>query len=147
MSEVPGRLSVVLCHAAVSSINWYQRVLSPRKGFACAFRVRYGGQSCSQFAKSAFDRGSFWLASRAVVGRLNLCSDAAATIRIEQALSLPSGVYDEDLDALPGEQKPERPKDCEQEACACAAQTAGPPIAMGAANCCVEGLVRAIAGL
>ena len=28
-------------------IGWYQRRLSPRKGYSCAHRVAHGGDSCS----------------------------------------------------------------------------------------------------
>ncbi|MBD2542477.1 membrane protein insertion efficiency factor YidD [Planktothricoides raciborskii] len=34
-----------------SSIAVYQRYLSPLKGYSCAHRVLYGGESCSQYVK------------------------------------------------------------------------------------------------
>lgn len=39
-------------------ITGYQKHLSPYKGFSCAHRVLYGGDSCSQFTKRAvLERG------------------------------------------------------------------------------------------
>ena len=31
----------------IYSIQWYQRHISPRKGFSCAYRLAYGGSGCS----------------------------------------------------------------------------------------------------
>ena len=42
---------------AIDAIEWYQRVISPRKGFSCAYRVAWGGHSCSSAVKSAFAGG------------------------------------------------------------------------------------------
>lgn len=39
--------------AAIQSIEYYQRYLSPYKGFCCSHRVLHNGQSCSEFAKQA----------------------------------------------------------------------------------------------
>jgi len=36
---------------AITSITGYQKYLSPYKGFSCAHRVLYGGESCSQYIK------------------------------------------------------------------------------------------------
>ncbi|WP_353929060.1 membrane protein insertion efficiency factor YidD [Okeanomitos corallinicola TIOX110] len=36
---------------SVSAITGYQKYLSPHKGFACAHRVLYGSESCSQYIK------------------------------------------------------------------------------------------------
>ncbi len=37
-------------------IVWYQRVLSPRKGFRCAHSVYYHGDSCSDAVKKIIQR-------------------------------------------------------------------------------------------
>ena len=42
-----------LASALLLGIAAYQRWLSPRKGFACAHRVRHGGTGCSDYAKQA----------------------------------------------------------------------------------------------
>jgi putative component of membrane protein insertase Oxa1/YidC/SpoIIIJ protein YidD len=41
---------------ACALITQYQRHLSPRKGFSCAYRVRRGRDSCSVFGKRAIAR-------------------------------------------------------------------------------------------
>ncbi|NET70850.1 MAG: membrane protein insertion efficiency factor YidD [Sphaerospermopsis sp. SIO1G2] len=35
----------------ILTITGYQKYVSPHKGFACAHRVLYGGESCSQYVK------------------------------------------------------------------------------------------------
>ena len=46
-----------LANRAVSAIEWYQREISPRKGFSCAYRVAWRGHSCSSAVKFAFLHG------------------------------------------------------------------------------------------
>ncbi|WP_228061460.1 membrane protein insertion efficiency factor YidD [[Phormidium] sp. LEGE 05292] len=36
---------------ACTSISGYQKYLSPHKGFSCAHRILYGGESCSAYIK------------------------------------------------------------------------------------------------
>jgi putative component of membrane protein insertase Oxa1/YidC/SpoIIIJ protein YidD len=36
---------------SISAITGYQKHISPHKGFACAHRILYGGDSCSQYIK------------------------------------------------------------------------------------------------
>ena len=43
-----------LANSAVSAINWYQREISPKKGFCCAYHVLHGQDSCSNVVKKAF---------------------------------------------------------------------------------------------
>ncbi len=50
---LPGRAARALLLAAIRA---YQRHLSPRKGFACAYRVRTGRASCSTLALRAVAR-------------------------------------------------------------------------------------------
>lgn len=52
---------------AVRSINWYQERISPRKGFCCAYGVRWGRGTCSSIVKKAFaTRGALFGAYMAV---------------------------------------------------------------------------------
>ncbi len=44
-------LNLSLNGLAIAAISQYQRHLSPRKGFSCAHRMAYGGESCSQHVK------------------------------------------------------------------------------------------------
>ncbi|HEX8551601.1 MAG TPA: membrane protein insertion efficiency factor YidD [Abditibacteriaceae bacterium] len=41
---------------AVAAISRYQHLISPRKGWACAYRVHRGGLSCSEWIKRAIAR-------------------------------------------------------------------------------------------
>jgi hypothetical protein len=43
-----------IASGAVTAIDWYQRRESPRKGFCCAYRAKWGGDSCSMAVKRAF---------------------------------------------------------------------------------------------
>jgi hypothetical protein len=47
--------------AAITCITAYQNHVSPYKGFSCAYRVAYGGESCSAFVKRT-------IGSRALAG-------------------------------------------------------------------------------
>ena len=38
--------------SAIASINFYQKYISPKKGYYCAYRVHHNDLSCSEFAKT-----------------------------------------------------------------------------------------------
>lgn len=59
------------------AIAAYQRWLSPRKGFACAYRVRHGGPGCSGYAEAAI-RAEGLAAWPKVRRRLSACAVAAS---------------------------------------------------------------------
>jgi putative component of membrane protein insertase Oxa1/YidC/SpoIIIJ protein YidD len=100
-----------LCDASVSVIAWYQVVVSPRKGFACAYRVRTGGESCSQFARHVFETGGWWSGLRAVIHRFGLCAEAARALRQQQGVARANRVYDEYFDGGSSEQKTQGTED------------------------------------
>ncbi|MDJ0619665.1 MAG: membrane protein insertion efficiency factor YidD [Calothrix sp. MO_192.B10] len=61
---------------SIAAITGYQKHISPHKGFACAHRVLYGGQSCSQYIKQAIAQSGFrvgWIKSR---DRFQACKQA-----------------------------------------------------------------------
>ncbi|MCP3873522.1 MAG: membrane protein insertion efficiency factor YidD [Desulfobacteraceae bacterium] len=41
---------------AVKSIQYYQKYISPQKGYACAYRVLYNDLSCSGFCRTEIER-------------------------------------------------------------------------------------------
>lgn len=46
----------------IYAINFYQRYISPHKGFCCAYRMHTGRASCSEYAKKIVSRlGAFAL--------------------------------------------------------------------------------------
>lgn len=49
-------LSATLQRVALAAIRAYQRWLSPHKGFACAFRVHTGRDSCSAYGYRVINR-------------------------------------------------------------------------------------------
>jgi putative component of membrane protein insertase Oxa1/YidC/SpoIIIJ protein YidD len=105
-----------LCAASVSAIAWYQVVLSPRKGFACPYRVLTGGESCSQFARHVFETESWWLGLRAVIARFRLCAGVARALR-RHGVARAYRVRDESFDGGPTEQKTEVPEGATDNAC------------------------------
>ena len=65
---------------AIYAIEWYQRVISPRKGFSCAYRVAWGGHSCSGAVKGAFEGGGVIGGIGALFGQPFKCYAAARTL-------------------------------------------------------------------
>ncbi|MEL7154027.1 MAG: membrane protein insertion efficiency factor YidD [Pseudomonadota bacterium] len=59
-------------------IRFYQRWLSPRKGYRCAYAVHHGGPGCSGFAKNAISENGLWEAIPLVRERFRLCASAAS---------------------------------------------------------------------
>ena len=57
-------------------IGTYQRYVSPRKGFRCAYRARHRQDSCSQFARRAIDRFGVWSGIHLLRRRLDKCHHA-----------------------------------------------------------------------
>jgi putative component of membrane protein insertase Oxa1/YidC/SpoIIIJ protein YidD len=44
-------LEIAVNQTAIAAITGYQKYLSPRKGFSCAYRVLHNTDSCSQYIK------------------------------------------------------------------------------------------------
>lgn len=61
---------------AIASIGGYQRHISPRKGFSCAHRVLYKGESCSQYAKRMVAQQGLVAAIATVRQRFRACKIA-----------------------------------------------------------------------
>jgi putative component of membrane protein insertase Oxa1/YidC/SpoIIIJ protein YidD len=112
--------NTVLCGASVSAIRWYQVQLSPRKGYSCAYRMRTGDESCSEFARQAFESGDWWSALFAMIKRFRLCGEAARLLREHQRFFETHALQDLYADGPP-EQKPpdsQRTKDDSNKKCA-----------------------------
>jgi putative component of membrane protein insertase Oxa1/YidC/SpoIIIJ protein YidD len=124
------------CGLFVSSIAWYQRSVSPRKGFACAYRSRTGGASCSQFAREAFRGGGWWTAVRAVVDRFRLCGEAARSLRRERAVACACRGREASLDGEPVDDQAPGPEDARHGACECLGEAF--------AECCLSGCAAAV---
>lgn len=69
----------------IAAITGYQRHISPYKGFACAHRVLYGGESCSQYVKRVIAEDGFRSAVIQSRQRFHDCKQANHILRSRQA--------------------------------------------------------------
>ncbi len=65
------------------AITGYQKHISPHKGFACAHRVLYGGESCSQYFKRVIIQGGFSAALIQSRERFQACKQANYILRAQ----------------------------------------------------------------
>ncbi|MEI8381254.1 MAG: membrane protein insertion efficiency factor YidD [Planctomycetota bacterium] len=77
------RSSSVMVGGLVSLISFYQRFLSPHKGFCCAHRVLHGGPSCSVVVESILLERGAWSSWKDIWLRFRECQTAARTLRME----------------------------------------------------------------
>ena len=61
---------------ALSAINLYQHLISPHKGFVCAYRAHTGRGSCSVLAYRAIQRFGIWRGVGILRERLGKCGIA-----------------------------------------------------------------------
>lgn len=61
---------------ALAAIRFYQRRLSPRKGFCCAYRYHTGRAGCSELGFRAIRRYGLWRGLAVLRARLTRCSIA-----------------------------------------------------------------------
>lgn len=73
----------MLSRAALLGIHAYQRWLSPRKGYRCAYSVLHGGTGCSGYAKAAIRERGLLAAIPLVRARFADCRTAFSEIRGE----------------------------------------------------------------
>lgn len=73
---------------ALLLIRGYQRYLSPRKGFSCAYRAHRGGHSCSAHGYHAISKHGFFLGLRLLRRRLDRCAWANHIHRSAKAASV-----------------------------------------------------------
>src|SRR4028119_2453345 len=67
--------------AAITCITAYQNHVSPYKGFSCAYRVAYGGESCSAFVKRTIEEHGIRPAMSLAQQRFAQCRLAAQELR------------------------------------------------------------------
>ncbi|AXI04150.1 membrane protein insertion efficiency factor YidD [Aquirhabdus parva] len=56
-------------------IRFYQRFLSPIKGYSCAYRVYTGQDSCSAYGYKVIDRYGAFIGYRLIQRRIRKCSE------------------------------------------------------------------------
>jgi putative component of membrane protein insertase Oxa1/YidC/SpoIIIJ protein YidD len=80
---------------ALALIGFYQRQLSARKGFGCAYRLVRGRASCSHLGARAIRRYGLWRGLAVLDARLGRCGQASAIARLRQPRLRPQhGVCD-----------------------------------------------------
>lgn len=70
----------MLARPALGAIWAYQRFVSPRKRFGCAYRLAHGGTGCSGFVKHAIARHGLWRTTPLIRARFAACNVAARTL-------------------------------------------------------------------
>ena len=120
----------VAASASVSPLSWpqrsvialiafYQKHLSPRKGFVCAHRKRHGGDSCSQYARRLVETQGVIAAWKAMPRRFAECRQAVSALELEaSAIMSASTMAMSDLQGdvdLAKNPEAETPSDAESE--------------------------------
>jgi uncharacterized protein len=73
--------TMVFSPLAVSSIRFYQRFISPYKGFRCAHGAARKGWSCSEFGRRAFARYDVSTAYALLQRRFAVCKASFETLK------------------------------------------------------------------
>ncbi len=69
---------------AVTAIEYYQKNISPNKGYSCAHGALHNGPSCSSFSKTKIiNEGLFWGAI-STIRRFRQCWKASKILKIKQ---------------------------------------------------------------
>jgi putative component of membrane protein insertase Oxa1/YidC/SpoIIIJ protein YidD len=108
----------MLCRASVSVIDWYRHVLSPLKGFSCAYRVKNGGLSCSEFGRESFRSLPWRVAFTMICGRIRECREAWTCLRQQESAAVGTRERDPDFDGDPGPEKARAYHECGPSDCA-----------------------------
>ena len=76
-------MTAVVSRLACNAIEAYQRHLSPRKGFDCAFRKLHGRKSCSSFGKRAIARLGLMRGLQSLRRRFRRCRLAMSVLEYQ----------------------------------------------------------------
>jgi putative component of membrane protein insertase Oxa1/YidC/SpoIIIJ protein YidD len=77
----------MLGSGAIALIGFYQRHLSLRKGWCCAYHIHTGKASCSRFARRAIGLVGPWRGLALLARRLAVCSASARALATAMAAS------------------------------------------------------------
>jgi putative component of membrane protein insertase Oxa1/YidC/SpoIIIJ protein YidD len=72
---------------ALTAIRFYQRRLSPHKGFRCAHAALHGGESCSGAVARIVREEGLLAGRQSIAGRFRDCRAAHAALKIGAPLS------------------------------------------------------------
>ena len=67
--------AIIVKHTALLAIHAYQHYLSPLKGYACAFRVLTGRDSCSAYGYRVIERFGLLRGTALLRRRMRACSE------------------------------------------------------------------------
>jgi putative component of membrane protein insertase Oxa1/YidC/SpoIIIJ protein YidD len=73
----------MLRYAGAALIRVYQRYLSPRKGYRCAYGVLHGAGTCSYIGLGIMEQQGFWAFWRKMPLQFDACRAAASTLENE----------------------------------------------------------------
>ncbi|AFY41996.1 membrane protein insertion efficiency factor YidD [Nostoc sp. PCC 7107] len=80
---------------SINAITGYQKHISPHKGFVCAHRILYGGESCSQYIKRVIAQEGLRMAFIKSRARFHACKQANLILRGQSHNSEPTESEDE----------------------------------------------------
>ena len=138
----PSRMHDIGRNLALSAISFYQRFLSPHKGFRCAYAQHTGSASCSQLGYRAIRRFGVGKGVGLLFQRFDRCR--AAYLDHRSSRSAASRVASGGFSMAAGPRRLQRGF-CEVLACVpdagcaaapCEAGCSGGSMAIDAANCC-----------
>lgn len=66
-------------------IHWYQKYLSPRKGYSCAYRSLHHGESCSCYVKNILTEQNLLTSISLAKQRFSECAQAEKILHIRSA--------------------------------------------------------------
>ncbi|MGL4674461.1 MAG: membrane protein insertion efficiency factor YidD [Wohlfahrtiimonas sp.] len=73
-----------ISYLALQCIVFYQKWISPYKGFCCAYKHKTGGHSCSQYALKVVRRFGVWGLLRGLPQQFDRCHHAYLELQKEQ---------------------------------------------------------------
>ena len=81
-----------LDRAVLRAIRFYQRRLSPHKGFCCAHAALHGGESCSAAVSRIIREDGLWAGRPRIAAQFASCRKAHQTLQAGSPLALGSSV-------------------------------------------------------
>ena len=95
-----------LAHRKTSALDWfllraiayYQRHLSPRKGYRCAYARLHGGDGCSGFARDSITQLGWRVSKAPIRARFADCKRAGRTLRAQVELDKPGDLKGNNYD-------------------------------------------------
>ena len=104
---------------AGGAIRLYQRYVSPRKGYVCAYGRLHGRRSCSDHVLHRVEVLGVWAALRRLPSRFRACGRASNELRAMHALSAAGGADHPSAPEGRADEKGAVPEGCNESAHTC----------------------------